>query len=131
MGSERFVDVGVDLHARLDVDSLRNRINDSLVNQKDKCVFGVIVIMGSTTHGACDPLKDVIALRNEYEEKGISFAIHCDAAWGGYFASALPAVPQFDRCLDLETSSLGLSKYIETNLRFLRQADSVTIDPHK
>lgn len=88
--------------------------------------------MGSTEHGACDPLADLVDLRLEYEAKGLSFAIHADAAWGGYFASLI------DRSLKGPPSeglplvpALALQPYTMKQLDSLQFADSITIDPHK
>ena len=36
-----------------------------------------------------DDLEEMLELREEFEEKGLTFYIHVDAAWGGYFASVL------------------------------------------
>jgi hypothetical protein len=39
--------------------------------------------------GAVDDLKQILDMRREFESKGLTFYIHVDAAWGGYFASIL------------------------------------------
>ena len=97
-----------------------------------RAVYAVVVIMGTTEHGSVDPLSEVLALRRKYQKRGLSFLIHADAAWGGYFASMLvpkPAISGFESPpYDL---TLFLSPYVENELRHLRFADSVTIDPHK
>ncbi len=36
-----------------------------------------------------DDLEEILELREELEEQGLTFYIHVDAAWGGYFASVL------------------------------------------
>ncbi len=36
-----------------------------------------------------DDLEEILELREEFEEKGLTFYIHVDAAWGGYFATVL------------------------------------------
>ncbi|KAH8426863.1 uncharacterized protein LDX57_004590 [Aspergillus melleus] len=125
MGSDRFVDVKVDKHARMDITALKEELDESFGNETP--VFGVIVIMGSTEHGACDPLSAVISLRDTYEREGKSFAVHCDAAWGGYFTSMLgrpagyaPFVP-----------TLALKPYTVTQLQSLQYANTITVDPHK
>lgn len=130
IGSDSFVDIDVDNEARMDVDNLRAKL-DKCIEQKNP-IFGVVAIMGSTEHGACDPLAEIIKIRDEYQkEKGVSFAVHCDAAWGGYFASLLwererrgpgdiPFVP-----------AMPLNPYTKTQLQALKHADSITIDPHK
>ncbi|KAM3426292.1 hypothetical protein NHJ13734_009542 [Beauveria thailandica] len=130
LGSESFVDTDVDNEARMNVNDLRKKLDKCIENETP--IFGVVAIMGSTEHGACDPLAEIINMRDEYqEEQGVSFAVHCDAAWGGYFASLLrprkrrtpgdiPFVP-----------AMPLNPYTETQLQQLKHADSITIDPHK
>jgi glutamate/tyrosine decarboxylase-like PLP-dependent enzyme len=92
-------------------------------------VFGVVAIMGSTEHGACDPLKELVDIRESYEKRGLSFLIHCDAAWGGYFACMLRTPPE---PLDLPyVPVMALKSHTEEQLRALKDADSITVDPHK
>lgn len=95
---------------------------------------------GWREEGAVDPLSSILALRKKYQTKGLSFLVHADAAWGGYFCTMLPKdyrpgdvvnlpsemgprsgfVP--DACLRAETQS---------DLYAIRYVDSVTVDPHK
>lgn len=130
IGSDNFINVEVDEDARMDINNLRIHLDECLSSQTP--VYGGVAIMGSTEHGACDPLADLVSLREEYQSKGLSFAIHADAAWGGYFASFidrtmkgppsgyLPLVP-----------ALKLQEYTMEQLYSLQYADSITIDPHK
>jgi glutamate/tyrosine decarboxylase-like PLP-dependent enzyme len=100
--------------------------------QHHQAIYAVVVIMGSTEHGSVDPLSKVLAIRRKYQKLGLSFLVHADAAWGGYFASMLvpnPASSGFESRLDDPT--LFLNAHTENELRHLRFADSVTIDPHK
>ncbi|KAG4261787.1 hypothetical protein FPRO03_11255 [Fusarium proliferatum] len=136
LGSDNFVDIAVDEEARMDISSLRAHL-ESCIEGDDESqytpVFGGVVIIGSTEHGACDPLREVVELREEFQARGLSFAIHCDAAWGGYFSSMierrmfapipggdLPFVPK-----------LAIQPYTREQLECLPFADSITIDPHK
>lgn len=114
----------------MDIEDLRAHLDDCLSSQTP--VYGGIAIMGSTEHGACDPLAKLVSLRQEYQSKGLSFAIHADAAWGGYFASFI------DRSLKGPPSdllplvpALALQPYTMEQLYSLQYADSITIDPHK
>jgi glutamate/tyrosine decarboxylase-like PLP-dependent enzyme len=130
IGSENFVDILVDNEARMNIEDLKRQLDNCITNETP--VFGVVAIMGSTEHGACDPLAEITKLRNEYQrDKGVSFAIHHDAAWGGYFAALLrepegrgpgeiPYVP-----------AMPLNPYTKEQLEHLSHADSITIDPHK
>ncbi|KAI1171294.1 pyridoxal phosphate-dependent transferase [Nemania sp. FL0916] len=134
IGSENFIDVNIDLDARMDVEDLKKHLDFCIAPaaEKDRTpVFGVVAIMGSTEHGACDPLAKVIQIRNDYEKKGLSFVVHCDAAWGGYFASMVqPILGAPERELPF-VPTLALQPYTEQQLRELKHADSITIDPHK
>ncbi|KAL7935760.1 pyridoxal phosphate-dependent transferase [Trichoderma chlorosporum] len=130
IGSDNFINVAVDEDARMDIQDLRKHL-DSCIESRTP-VYGGVAIMGSTEHGACDPLAGLVDLRQEYEAKGLSFAIHADAAWGGYFASLI------DRSLkDLPgdelplVPALTLQPYTRDQLEYLQFADSITIDPHK
>lgn len=62
----------------MDIQALRVHLDDCINSRTP--VYGGVAIMGSTEHGACDPLADLVDLRREYEAKGLSFAIHADAA---------------------------------------------------
>ncbi|KAK4168147.1 pyridoxal phosphate-dependent transferase [Cladorrhinum sp. PSN259] len=128
IGSENFVDIAVDKEARMNTHSLIQELDKCIEN--DIPIFGVVAIMGSTEHGACDPLAEILEIRKNYQEKhGVSFAIHCDAAWGGYFAALLRESGGRDGIPYVPT--LPLNPYTETQLKGLKDADSITIDPHK
>lgn len=88
IGSDNVIGVEVDHGARVDIEDLRKTLQKCLDNKQ--AVYSVVTIIGFTEEGAVDPLRDVIALRNEFREKGLSFLIHGDAAWGGYFCSMIP-----------------------------------------
>lgn len=101
-------------------------------------IYAVVAIMGTTEHGAVDPLDKILLLRRQLQDQcGISFLVHCDAAWGGYFASLLRPTPseyKGGRKLDIDgvyVPQQALSPYTETQLRSMRYADSITVDPHK
>ncbi|KAK1241162.1 hypothetical protein MKX08_001136 [Trichoderma sp. CBMAI-0020] len=70
IGSENLVYVKVDDRARMSRDDLDQHLGQCIDNQIP--VFGVVAIMGSTEHGACDPLEEVISLKNDYLTKGLS-----------------------------------------------------------
>lgn len=129
---ENLIAVNVDLDARMDVQDLRRRLDDCLTRKQ--AVYAVVVIVGSTEHGTVDPISEVLEVRNEYQAKGLSFMIHADAAWGGYFATkTIPSRgPTITGPIMARYAfSLPLSEYTTTQLRHLRSVDSVTIDAHK
>lgn len=94
-------------------------------------VYAVVAIMGSTEQGAVDPLADILNLRRKYQAKGLSFVVHCDGAWGGYFASMIRNNPASGLKGPDFVPVKALSPYTEKQLRAYPDADSITIDPHK
>lgn len=58
--------------------------------QKKQAVYLVTAIIGSTEHGAVDPIQKVVELREKFQKRGLSFLIHADAAWVGLFPLAAP-----------------------------------------
>jgi glutamate/tyrosine decarboxylase-like PLP-dependent enzyme len=53
----------VDNDARLKVDDLRKHLEESL--RLKRPVYAVVAIIGSTEQGACDPLDQIVVLRDE------------------------------------------------------------------
>ncbi|CAE6344214.1 unnamed protein product [Rhizoctonia solani] len=134
IGSDNIIDIPVDINARLDSSKLDKLLQECL--DEKRAVYAVVAIMGSTEHGAVDPLRDVWELREKYQKKGLSFAIHADAAWGGYFTSLLREEKKVGRGLPIDPDNkyvpeLALSDHTRTQLDHLKYADSITIDPHK
>ncbi|KAI9508875.1 PLP-dependent transferase [Russula earlei] len=127
IGSRNIIGVPVDEQARMEWKTLDKLLAESLARRQ--AVYAVVVIMGTTEHGSVDPLSKVIALRRKYQKRGLSFLIHADAAWGGYFTSMLVPSPHSESRLDDPT--FFLNTYVKNELRHLRFADSITIDPHK
>lgn len=68
----------------MDVADLRKRLDECL-DQK-QAVYAVVAIIGSTEHGSCDPLGDIVALREEVRVQPFasvtsqSFKFHCSIA---------------------------------------------------
>lgn len=55
--------------------------------KEDEYIAAVIAVFGTTEEGAIDPVHRVKWLRDSLAmEKNLSFWLHVDAAWGGYFA---------------------------------------------
>jgi len=155
LGTNQWWDVHVDLDARQEVD-FRNQYRDNARTLRAYLqkaldtrtpVIAVVAVMGSTEESAVDPLHDIVALRDEFRAKGLEFTIHADAAWGGYFASALrpadltPAAPRSGarfRASPL-SSDVVLKAIPETPMSddivrsyvAMADADSITVDPHK
>ncbi|KAJ7043065.1 pyridoxal phosphate-dependent transferase [Mycena alexandri] len=136
IGSSNLAEISVDERARMNTKDLDEKLRFCLDNHT--AVYAVVAIMGSTEHGAVDPLSEVLALREKYQSLGLSFLVHADAAWGGYFATLTipdPAAQNLCAVPNANTTefvpALALMEYTKRELGYLRYADSVTVDPHK
>ncbi|HLB38807.1 MAG TPA: pyridoxal-dependent decarboxylase, partial [Gemmatimonadales bacterium] len=127
--------IHVDLDGRLELALVREHLERSLATKRP--VVMAVAVLGSTEESAVDPLADLVALRKTYRARGLNFYIHCDAAWGGYFASLLrrPAgrerVAGGDHHTRHFVPEMALSRYVTRQLQALQHADSITVDPHK
>ncbi|KAL1870867.1 hypothetical protein Daus18300_004956 [Diaporthe australafricana] len=140
IGSQNVISIPVDHGARLDLSELEKRLEFNLEQQK--AVYAVVAIIGSTEEGAVDRLGEILNLRREFQLRGLSFVVHADAAWGGYFASMLPKdyLPgsRFSGSLPVGLGPAtgfvpdsSLRPDTQEDIWWLRHADSVTVDPHK
>lgn len=136
------INVFVDENARMDIEILRKTLEKCVAMKKP--VLMVVAVIGSTEEGAVDPLNEIIKIRTEFRNKyNFNFNVHCDAAWGGYVASAIRKDydikwPEADDPNEIEKtpfiddfSEVNLSPYVIKQLQKIRYADSITIDPHK
>ena len=125
IGIQQMWPVHVDLEGRMSMIDLRRKL-DRCLNEKRPVVM-VVAVIGSTRESAVDPIADIVAIRDEYREMGLDFAIHADAAWGGYFAAMLRPSK-----LDGQASpEYRLSDFVEHHFDALKYADTITVDPHK
>jgi glutamate/tyrosine decarboxylase-like PLP-dependent enzyme len=127
LGSDNMIGVRVDDAACLDTEHLKEILEEHLKNQVG--VYAVTAIIGSTEEGAVDDLREILQIRSDFQKRGLSFVVHVDAAWGGYFASMLPlAVPDGrDGGGRDVVPSHKLRKHVEESIKQIRYADSVTI----
>ncbi|KAJ7201899.1 PLP-dependent transferase [Mycena pura] len=130
LGSVNCINVPVDYNARMDIGELRMKLQACVDEQR--AVYAVVAVIGSTEEGAVDPLDEILALRPEFEAKGLSFLVHADAAWGGYFASMIrPALVRKPRGPRDYVPTVTLRESTVNQFKALKDADSITIDPHK
>lgn len=94
-----------------------------------------MAIIGSTEEGAVDRLEKIADMRDQMQKKGLSFLLHADAAWGGYFATMLQrgknGKPELGDAVKGAVPALTLRQDTEKDLLALHRADSITVDPHK
>ena len=68
------IDVNVDDGARIDVEDLKTKLQGCL--EAKRAVYAVVAIIGSTEHGACDPLDKIVSLRDSTDVSFPSIAKH-------------------------------------------------------
>ncbi|WP_251964935.1 pyridoxal phosphate-dependent decarboxylase family protein [Salinibacter ruber] len=135
LGADALETIPVDDRIRLDTGALRERLYECIENRQP--VLGVVSIVGTTEEGAIDPLHEIEAVRREVGDDGLTFWHHCDAAFGGFFASLLPKTDDGDfvppaRLDDELVGADGLLPEDDAEaLATLPATDSLTIDPHK
>jgi len=143
--------VPVDLDGRMDPVALRREVEACLAARQP--IMQVVAVIGTTEESAVDPLDEILAIRDEYRERGLEFVVHADAAWGGYFASMLrePLPEDEDRRGSGGTQPAGeagstsifimedgrgapgmsMSDHVMRQYRALGRVDTLTVDPHK
>lgn len=134
IGKANMLNISVDLNARMDLNQLRNSLDRCL--EKKIPLMNVVAIIGTTEESAVDPLADILKLRDEYRKRGLEFAIHCDAAWGGYYKTMLNSNDEssphaFKHIDEAAMAALPMSEYVTEQYKVLHYADSITVDPHK
>lgn len=134
IGANNMISIPVDVRARMSMPHLKSQLD--LCIQKKIPVVNVVAILGTTEESAVDRLDDLLAIRETYRKLGLEFAIHVDAAWGGYFAAMLNSSDETDptsfKLLDEGgLARLPMSDYVMNQYKSLKYADSITIDPHK
>ena len=146
IGRRNLIKIPVDINCRLDTGVLRQELG--LCIERRIPVIGVTVVLGTTQEGAVDDLKTVLDIREELEARGLTFTIHIDGAWGGYFASCIENIREENRSPHRPPGQCGcntavseeksfffnetrVSEHFETQLRCLKRANSITLDPHK
>ncbi|WP_437827351.1 pyridoxal-dependent decarboxylase [Sorangium sp. So ce1153] len=131
IGSANVLDIPVDCDARMSLSALEATLKRCL--DERRAVYTVVSVVGSTEESAVDPLKAILELRHRFQKAGLSFTVHADAAWGGYFAAILrpDEGPRAKDAPSRPAAEIGMSRYVTSQLSALGRADSITVDPHK
>lgn len=147
LGQGQLIYVDIDEGYRMNFESLKNGF------KSDIPTLAIIGILGSSKQGSIDPIDKIIEFRNEMQKsQKISFIVHIDAAYGGYFASLLRSQSSHqDNTQDvLEFLCTPAKKNNKTQIELFKSndtstinenwvdkigaishSDSITIDPHK
>ncbi|MDO1501201.1 pyridoxal-dependent decarboxylase [Winogradskyella maritima] len=136
LGAKHMRSIYVDEKARMELNELKTHLDECLATKTP--VMNVVAIIGSTEESAVDPLSDILELREHYRLKGMEFAVHADAAWGGYFRTMLleshddnVSHTHFNVMDESQRALLPMSDYVAKQYIALAKSDSITIDPHK
>ena len=132
IGKQQIEMVPVDRHFRMDIDSLGERLQRCA--REHTPVMAVVSVLGTTEEGAIDQLHKVVELRAEMRRLGLTFHLHCDAAWGGYVRTLFYDAnnqPVTTPSSIRELTQTWPSDEIFESYSAVHHADSVTIDPHK
>ncbi len=121
----------VDTHMRLNAKSVAHLLDRAWREQVP--VLAVIGVLGTTEFGTIDPVHELVALRSRMALRGQAFALHIDAAWGGYLATLFrsPDGSTVPRAQLRGKFCHFPSPRVYQAFVSLSQADSITVDPHK
>ncbi len=131
VGSQQVVPITIDSNYRMDITKLRQDLERALKQRIP--VIAVIGVLGATEEGSVDPIDQLVDLREESTARGLSFSLHCDAAFGGYFAACFStANGQLQSLEEMQSKYAGWpTEDVYKSFSALKDVDSVTIDPHK
>ncbi|KAB2880724.1 aminotransferase class I/II-fold pyridoxal phosphate-dependent enzyme [bacterium] len=110
-------EIPINIHFRMDLDKLETVL-------KKKPTMMVVANIGTTGCGAVDDVEGILTLRNKYK-----FHLHLDAAYGGYTRSIL--LNENGEIQNFNEVGHILKKDVYQSLISMKEADSITIDPHK
>ena len=116
---------------RTDTDALQEML--ARCHRERQPVLMVVGVLGSTEFGTIDPLHELVAARDRWADAGLGFAVHVDAAWGGYLCtlfrkpdgSLRPIQDMREEFRDFPAPE------VHAAVAALGQVDSITVDPHK
>jgi glutamate/tyrosine decarboxylase-like PLP-dependent enzyme/anti-sigma regulatory factor (Ser/Thr protein kinase) len=131
VGARQVMPIPIDADYRIDIARLRQELEEALTDKRP--VISVVGVLGTTQEGAVDPMHELVELRAEFARRGLSFSLHCDAAYGGYLAACFRSAESELRSLDeMQREYAGWpSEEVYRSYAALRDVDSLTVDPHK
>ena len=142
VGSDNLIQVPVDDHFRMKIDSLEEIINDCV--SKEIPIMCVVGVVGSTEEGSVDCIDKIADLKDKFAKQGINFYFHIDAAFGAYCRTIFldtdgSFIPENKLKDKLKEHNIfehpenvdWPSKDIYNAFKDMNRADSLTIDPHK
>ncbi len=117
-GTDAFWPVALDHHGHLSVPQLQKQIARAAVENKP--IAMIVSVVGTTEMASIDPVHEVQAVIDEWKDaEDLHFWHHVDAAYGGFLCT-------MDR-----VNSNVLSDCSVAALNHMKNANSITLDPHK
>lgn len=113
----QYSEIAVDENFRIDLNKLESAL------KKNRAMM-VVANIGTTGCGAVDHVQDIIGLRKKYK-----FHLHLDAAYGGYTRSIL--ISENGSIQPYDDVAAYIKPEVYESLVAIKEADSITIDPHK
>lgn len=130
LGTDHYISI-TQKQWRLGLDALEDALTTARACRQP--VLMVVAMLGTTEFGGIDPIDGVVQARQRHAAEGFGFAVHVDAAWGGYLTTLFR---NGDGTLRSRESVAAGCKYFATPRNYaaiaaLSQTYSITIDPHK
>lgn len=131
MGRRQLKRVPTDAHMRMDISALETEL--ASLRRKRIPVLAVVGVLGSTEFGTIDPVHEILVLRQRFASQGLGFAVHVDAACGGYLTTMFrrPDGGFVARRDARRQFRYFPSAPVYQAFRALANSDTVTVDPHK
>lgn len=116
---------------RMDIGAFENQLEQLRAQRKP--VLMAVAVLGTTEFGTIDPVHAVVDARERYGKSGFGFAVHVDAAWGGYLSSLFRSEDGTLRPLAELRGEFACfpSESTYAAIAALKDCDSITVDPHK
>ena len=74
LGSSSMIPIPLDENSRQSIKVLKQKLEDCLNQQKP--VMMVIGVLGNTAESSVDSLEDILALRDQFRQRGLNFWVH-------------------------------------------------------
>jgi glutamate/tyrosine decarboxylase-like PLP-dependent enzyme/anti-sigma regulatory factor (Ser/Thr protein kinase) len=131
VGARQVIPIPIDAAYRMDIARLRQKLQRAL--EEKRPVLAVVGVVGTTQEGAVDAMHELVELRGEFARRGLSFSLHCDAAYGGYIAACFrSAAGELRDHAEMRREYAGWpSELVYKSFAALKDVDSITVDPHK
>ena len=140
LGQDALVAIPVGSDFRMDTEVLNKTIREFV--EQEVPIIAVVAVAGTTESGAVDEIHKIAALKRELNEQGVGFYLHIDGAYGGYLRALfkgeegefLPFAEVKRVCAKREDFCPLVdwpNREIYDAFQAIREADSVTVDPHK